>query len=727
MGDLYHAPPSLSQHKTSTENLFGKLRVALVNHGILDFAVYTVEQGEARLAFSSGVAIQLGGQDDGRLSIAEHPALKTLLQQKQLILRAVKSGPPLLEDRDGVRTSPTAILRLGTANDTDGFILLYGESSSELLAESHREELESLLALFGADFSKQRAIDSMHREHQQTRLKLRELREGLELLLFDNYQEMLGTLITRALEVAGARAGEIRLQGIHTGVSEFVVGDISTSAAEELARIEGANELQGPALVSSLTGEVTTRFDLDTIHIASVAVFPLVTRSGNLGWLILYDAALSGDAVDLLESLALVAATALENWRNSQRMLEQHRMQEQLAVVAALQQRLLPSKRIVLEHLSVAHYSQYCDETGGDYVDAIVGQIPGLCHFVVGDVSGHGLGAAMLMVDVRARLRSHLENRPLCSPTMVLEKLNTSLCRESAPQEFVTLFMCRVDTRMGTLSYASAGHEPPLLFDGVKRQWQELPSTGLPLGLEEEATFPTRRVQLNPGDVLVLATDGATEAEDANESQFGVDVLKEVIAASPEASAAQLRDALVMRTLDHCGGRPFVDDVTYLVLKIEKVVLRVAPDELPAPPSAPPLLQLVVQPGPEQPDRCIGECTAALLECAARGPAFAHAVDDVIICLGEAVDNAITHGSQSQSEARVVVRIWSFENQIEMRIEDPGVGFSPRDALATEVREEALDARRGRGLQIMISLMDEVGFNARGNVLHMIKSLKSES
>jgi sigma-B regulation protein RsbU (phosphoserine phosphatase) len=186
---------------------------------------------------------------------------------------------------------------------------------------------------------------------------------------------------------------------------------------------------------------------------------------------------------------------------------------------------------------------------------------------VIGDVSGHGVGAALVMATARAFLRGLLAtSRDLPA---VLGRLNGLLAADVQQGRFVTLFVGIVEPAAGVLHYASAGHDPPLHHRAADGRWVELEATGPPLAILPDAEYPCRSVALAPGDWLILTTDGAWELRNAAGESFGRERLARAVdrlaAETPEGMLAGLRRCV----LGFAGAVDPADDVSIAVVRLE--------------------------------------------------------------------------------------------------------------------------------------------------------------
>jgi phosphoserine phosphatase RsbU/P len=236
--------------------------------------------------------------------------------------------------------------------------------------------------------------------------------------------------------------------------------------------------------------------------------------------------------------------------------------EEELRRAREIQQMLLPS--ILPQHagVQIAGAWQPAREVGGDYFDVI--QLDkdrlGIC---VGDVAGKGITAALLMANLQASFRAFATAD--ASPQMVCTKLNKFLCANIASGKFVTFFYAVLDADARTLTYENAGHSPGLLLRS-NGTTEALQGGGAVLGALPDWIYQDYTVQLQPGDQLLLSTDGITEAENAQLEEFGEERLLEA-ARAPHGSALEVQRAIMQQVTAFCGGN-FRDDATLLVLRI---------------------------------------------------------------------------------------------------------------------------------------------------------------
>jgi len=252
--------------------------------------------------------------------------------------------------------------------------------------------------------------------------------------------------------------------------------------------------------------------------------------------------------------------------RMGDHLKERLEMKRSLSLAREIQQMLLPTGPPSLPGFEIAGQTLYCDETGGDYFDFIdLG--PGRLGLAVGDVTGHGIGAALLMATARGVLRSQAARSGLTIGQLFAD-LNRHLVENTADTLFMTLFYGIIDSENRILHWISAGHGPVFQFCRQSGQFTELPSTAIPLGIMMEATFEAggSRV-LQKGDILLIGTDGVWETEGPGGELFGVARLQKSVAGSAAGTAEEILAAVMAAVAGFRGEAPPQDDLTLIVVK----------------------------------------------------------------------------------------------------------------------------------------------------------------
>jgi sigma-B regulation protein RsbU (phosphoserine phosphatase) len=271
---------------------------------------------------------------------------------------------------------------------------------------------------------------------------------------------------------------------------------------------------------------------------------------------------------DLRESVVLanLAAAVVSNlWLGEQLRTTFRRLDEELKAVAEIQMSLLPGKPADLPGWSQAVHYATSTAAGGDYYDFFP-LARGRTGIVIADASGHGAPAAVVMAVTRAIL--HGCHGPEMPPVELLTHVNKRLIHNIVGGHFVTAWFGVLDPATGDLEYAGAGHNPPFVHRRSTRTVEELTNpAGLPLGLFPEAKFARLDCRLEPGDTLLLYTDGLIEAMNRKREQFSPERVKELLSAHAAEGPAALRDRIVAAVKDHVGDAPASDDLTLVALR----------------------------------------------------------------------------------------------------------------------------------------------------------------
>ncbi len=254
-------------------------------------------------------------------------------------------------------------------------------------------------------------------------------------------------------------------------------------------------------------------------------------------------------------------------------LADRMRLQESMALANELQQGLLPSETPGIPGFDVFGIAVYCDETGGDYFDYLQPIDLGADRYglALGDVTGHGIPAALIMTSARALLQSHAKY--VDRPDEILARMNETIARESSHGKFMTFMLLVLDPVRGSLEVANAGHDPALLYRADAGTFEELALGGLPLGIVADETYETVRTDLpSPGDIVVLGTDGIWETRDPHGELFGKQRLRETIRAHAGEPAETIGRAVLDDVKAFRGSAPVLDDITFIIAKRESII-----------------------------------------------------------------------------------------------------------------------------------------------------------
>lgn len=299
---------------------------------------------------------------------------------------------------------------------------------------------------------------------------------------------------------------------------------------------------------------------------------PLKTEQRVLGAILLAGAdPISYAARDrkLLNTVALQVAPALEMARLYQVAVEKGRMERELQLAYQVQAGLIPRQTPQMVGWQFAGSWRPARELSGDYYDFIE-ESDGRLGLVIGDVADKGMPSALFMVHARAAMRTAIRTNH--TPAQVLFEANKLVQPESKQGHFVTLLYASLDTNTGRLAFANAGHNPGLIYDAKADRFHELKRCGLPLGILPDAPYEQGRATLAAGNLLLLYTDGLTEAVNGAMEEFGLQRLKETIRSGAQGTAQELIAAIEQALDAFVGDAPPFDDVTLVVVKAAPAV-----------------------------------------------------------------------------------------------------------------------------------------------------------
>jgi phosphoserine phosphatase RsbU/P len=368
------------------------------------------------------------------------------------------------------------------------------------------------------------------------------------------------------MEVAGARRGVLLTLEKGELVAQALQGDnfrISTTVRDRVL-----NTRQSMLVLDTLLDQdIGDRASIHLDSVRSLMAVPLQTGERVTG-LIYVDwtgttADITREALDLLTVFGNIAATRLEQQR-MQEVEEIARVREhELEQAAEIQRGLLPAAAPAVAGLSLAGSNAPCHGVGGDYYDFIPLE-RGEVALMLGDVSGKGMPAALLMVDLRARIQ--VLSAAAADPAGMMATLDRHMEAVCPSSRFVTFFLSVVDPATGAVRYCNAGHNPPFVVRRDGRV-ERLDVCGLPLGLMPGGAYQPRECHLGCGDLLVLYSDGVTEALNPEGAEFGDAGLERALLGLRTEDAPAILDGITRSLAEWARGLALADDATLLVAK----------------------------------------------------------------------------------------------------------------------------------------------------------------
>lgn len=307
---------------------------------------------------------------------------------------------------------------------------------------------------------------------------------------------------------------------------------------------------------------------MSLLGIRSVLAVPLSVNEHEIFGLIYadsptYETTYTEEHLNILTTLASVASIRVENARLLEERFERERMEHELELATEIQQRFQPSAMPLIDGYEFQGISFSCYEIGGDYYDFIP-RHDGKIFIALGDVSGKGTAAALLMSSLHAAIHAQAAAKSTLAETV--DSVNQYLAENTPSNRFVTLFLAELDPVTGSLQFINAGHNPPLIANADGKVTQ-LASGGFPLGIIPMAQYEVGQTELQSGDVLVVYSDGVSEANNLKGDEYGIERLEEVVKRNLQASASGLRDKVESSLSTFTQTAPANDDITLVIVK----------------------------------------------------------------------------------------------------------------------------------------------------------------
>ena len=448
-----------------------------------------------------------------------------------------------------------------------------GAIDAALNTQLDRESVTRFVDLWAADVSRQCARGMQ----LQQRVEELDVVYTLSTLLaaHRDLQQVLDAGARSAAEVMQVKAASIRLLDAET--RELVPKAVFNLSQQYLDK--------GPIIVEkselyrrTLAGEVTYVQDMATDPrvlypedarregLVSILASPMIYQGRAVGVIRLYTGRqrqFSRLEINMLRTVAQLLGTAIENARLNADHLEHEHMQRQLQLAADVQRRMLPAAPPDLPPFDFAARYVPSLELSGDFYDFI--QLDGHMGIAIGDVAGKGVAASLLMASVRAALRAYAQD--IYDLDQIIAHVNVALTRDTLDNEFATLFYGVIDPSTMRMTYCNAGHDPPLLLrDG---EIQRLTRGGMIVGVDAQQQYEKGLITLQRGDLVLLYTDGLTDAQNFQCQNFGLD---RVIAAMHDRADMQAHDVLshvLWEMRRFVGLNRSVDDTTIVTIKVK--------------------------------------------------------------------------------------------------------------------------------------------------------------
>ncbi len=392
------------------------------------------------------------------------------------------------------------------------------------------------------------------------------IRAGQELAGHQPLQELFPAILNLALSAVEAKRGLIlTLENgeLKVRASQGESFSISTAVRDRVLREKCSLVISDALLDDGLKQQKSIVLQ----RVRSMMAVPLQTGNRVIGLIYVDNGSVirpfSPEDLDLLTVMANVAAIRIEHARLASVEQSEKLMESELAQASEIQQSLLPPEAPRLEGFDLAGYNLPCRTVGGDYYDFLPYK-DGRLGIVVGDVSGKGLAAALLMSSLQARVQMLVETAP--DPATAVTILNRNLAERALLGKFITFFYGLLDPMTGRLQYSNAGHNPPVLLR-AGGEIEALSGSGMVMGLFTSSKYELQETALECGDMLALFSDGVTEASNPDGEELGESGLATFLVEHRSESCAAIVESLAHHVRSWQGSPSFADDFTIVLVR----------------------------------------------------------------------------------------------------------------------------------------------------------------
>jgi serine phosphatase RsbU (regulator of sigma subunit) len=392
------------------------------------------------------------------------------------------------------------------------------------------------------------------------------IKAGQELSANRPLSEMFPVILELAIQAVNAQRGVLLLVENETLVPKAHKGEgfrISTAVRDKVMDEKASILVRDAQLDDAFKG----RMSIVEQKVHTMMAVPLQTQDRILGLVYLDSPFIlrefTKDDLSLLTVMANIAAIRIENVRLAEIEEAERIMKRDLSQAADIQNQMLPGEAPEVAGTDLAGYNAACRTVGGDYYDFFPYD-DGRIGLALGDVSGKGMPASLLMMELHARVQMLAEER--MDMRSFMTRLNKATCERCPSNRFITFFFSVFDPATGELRFANAGHNPPIVLRGNGKA-EMLEGSGPVLGIMAAAPYSEQVVHLDRGDMLVLYSDGVTEATNHEYEEFAEERLIEVLRIHRDRRASKIVDAVTSALAEFAAGAPQADDITLLVAK----------------------------------------------------------------------------------------------------------------------------------------------------------------
>jgi serine phosphatase RsbU (regulator of sigma subunit) len=392
------------------------------------------------------------------------------------------------------------------------------------------------------------------------------IRAGQELAENRPLNELFPVILDLSIQAVNAQRGVLMILGGDQLIPRAHKGDgfrISTAVRDRVLKERSSILVRDAQLDDAFKG----RMSIVEQKVHTMMAAPLQTKDRIIGLIYLDSPFIlrefTKDDLNLLTVMANIAAVRIENARLAEVEQAERIMARDLSQAAVIQGGMLPDKAPDVPGADLAGFNMACRTVGGDYYDFFT-YPDGRVALALGDVSGKGMPASLMMMALQARVHVLAEDPGNLAQFMT--RINKATCANCPSNRFITFFFSVFNAATGDLAYANAGHNPPILVR-ASGEAEMLEGGGPVLGILPIASYSEMHAHLDRGDMIVLYSDGVTEANNAAYDEFDEERFIEVLKAHRTEPASQIVQAVIQAVTEFAAGAPQADDITLLVAK----------------------------------------------------------------------------------------------------------------------------------------------------------------
>lgn len=483
--------------------------------------------------------------------------------------------------------------------------------------------------------------------------------------------------------------------------------------------------IENPQAINYFFGEKTfERFKLVGIEADTMLGAPLFKSEKiknkviekKIGFILLADRKLNKPFyekhVNLLTTLLKQVTYSLETITMHKEIVEQQKLKRDLELASQIQMSLLPKKPPNISGYQISSFFKPARMVGGDYFDFLVrgdNKIIG----IIGDISGKGMPAAIMMATARSIIRSE-SLQPSFDISNAIFRINNLICDDIYRGRFLTLLYFVLRPEINELVFVSAGHNPLLYYNSKKGKLEELATGGIPLGLRKGENYHAQVIRLNENDFIFVYTDGLTEARNKNGEEFGENRLKEILLKYADKDSGEINEAVFIEWKAFTTDASQHDDTTFFTLKFKEADFSLKNKDS----------KHIILPSTLDNARFIVD---KIIKELRNNNIKERIIFEIKLILLEIITNAVVHGNKRDETKKIEVSYYMDNRIFEVLIKDEGKGFDFQKYIEKSLVDDIdFSKTNNRGILLVHALSDDIRFINNGTTVYIKKDLRGD-